>query len=91
MVRPLSYAEIGILIGLFLGLALMGAAWYFSKTSGANFCIFSMGEKNVCIMYISLYPVALALIGLLVGFIADKIWKKEEYAEIESRVRVSVR
>ncbi len=91
MRKILNYAEIGIVIGLFLGLALLGIAWYFSNTADANFCLFTIGEKDVCVRYISLYPFVLALLGLLIGFIIDKIKDREEKVELASRVRVSIR
>lgn len=70
--RDLNYSEIGIVIGLFLGVVLMVIAWYFSETADANFCLFTMGEKDVCIRFISLYPFVLAILGLIIGFVADK-------------------
>jgi hypothetical protein len=76
----LSYAEIGILIGLGLGLGLMGIAWLYSETADANFCAFEFGEQLVCIRFISLYPFVLALFGLIAGFIAGKIKERREKA-----------
>lgn len=90
MRKILSYAEIGIVVGLFLGLALLGIAWYFSNTADANFCLLKIGEENVCVRYISLYPFVLALLGLLIGLIIDKIEDREEKVEIVSNVEVSV-
>lgn len=91
MRKLLSYAEIGIVVGLFLGLALLGIAWYFSKTADANFCPFKIGGRDVCVRYISLYPFVLAVLGLLIGYIIDKIKEREGEIGIESRVRVSVK
>lgn len=91
MGKVLTYSEIGIVAGLFLGLALLGIAWYFSSTADARLCLFTLGEKNVCVRYISLYPFVLAILGLVIGFIIDKIQDREESAEIVSKVKVSVR
>jgi len=73
--KKLSYAEIGILIGFFLGLLLFLIAWFFSKTANANVCLFSVGETSVCVRYISTYPAVFAGLGLIIGLIAGRVKK----------------
>lgn len=87
----LSYAEIGILAGFLLGLILLGTAWFFSKTADAKFCIFETEESGVCVRFISLYPFVLALLGLLIGFIADKIDERDEARLNRVKVKINVR
>lgn len=76
--KKISYAEIGVLIGVVIGLVILGAGYLFSKTSLENFCPLKfLGEENVasgmCVRWISVYPFIFAILGLIIGLIIDRI------------------
>lgn len=73
-----SYAEKGVVYGLIVGIIVMVVLIFLKVFSDSLFCFNPNADNKICLSYNSIFPLLLALIGMVIGMIADKITKKEE-------------
>lgn len=76
-----SYAEKGVVFGLVVGIFVMIMLIKYNMFADSLFCLNSSSGK-VCLSYNSIFPLLLAFIGLVIGKIADKLSKRDEFEEI---------
>ncbi len=73
-----SYAEKGVVFGLIVGIIVMILLIECNLFADSLFCLNSGAENKVCLSYNSLFPLLTALIGMVIGMIADRVTKRDD-------------
>ncbi len=73
-----NYAEKGVVFGLVVGVIMMVLLMKYDALNYAIFCFNTSGEDKSCLSYNTIFPLLTAIIGMVIGKIADEIIKRRE-------------